>query len=159
MTADVYSGYYMTEPEEIRVRKRNYTSGSFKGTTQYSLTIKGKGALVRKELETRVSSEFFDLMEKSIGIPFIHKDYYVYNLDNNLKLEVSVVDYGSPSSFVFAEVEFKTEEEAQNFEFPFKDILIKEITHDKGYRMASYWYKRMLAMGLLDKDKKNKNKD
>ena len=51
------------------------------------------------------------------------------------EIEMSKVD----NNWYYAEVEFKTEEDANNFEFPFPSLVLKEVTYDTAFKMKNYW--------------------
>ena len=48
------------------------------------------------------------------------------------------VDFGA---FIYAEVEFNSIEEANNFVWPWPEILISEETKNPEYKMKNYWIK------------------
>lgn len=49
---------------------------------------------------------------------FFYKFPTIYALDSDLALEVSIIDAGTETGFMNAEIEFKTEDEAKKFTLP-----------------------------------------
>jgi CYTH domain-containing protein len=134
--AAVTQGYLSIDPE-VRVRSHRILNGGGSGLAPYTLSIKGNGTLTRKEIETVISEEVFEAVTEFIGHPLIHKTYYQYMHEGRV-VEVSEVDVGLPHAFVYAEVEFKTEEEATAYEWPFGG-LIRDVTYDPLFKMKNYW--------------------
>ncbi len=129
--SEMCQGYLCTEPT-VRIRSRKNASG-----TSYELCFKGKGTLVRQEIELPITEEVFCELEELVGKPLIRKVYRAYRLPGGEKLECSLVDQGSPWEFRYAEVEFATVEEAQRFQPP--DFLGEDITEKPGSSMSAYW--------------------
>ncbi len=129
--SQVEQGYICTEPV-VRIR-RSVTSGG----ESYVLCFKGKGTLVREEIETDISRETFEKLAAFIGVPLVTKDFKVYALADGHSLEVSCVDKGLPTQFFYAEVEFDTVEDAHAFVPP--AYLGAEKTEDSGFSMSRYW--------------------
>lgn len=128
----VYQAYLSLEPE---VRIRRYVKEGL--DTGHVLTIKSGSGLVRREVEFAISQEQFDSLAEMIPVPFVSKDFRVYQLPNGLELECSLVDKGMHSEFMYAEVEFPSVEAAGQFDpLPF---FKQEITDDPAYRMKNYW--------------------
>ena len=132
--ATVWQGYLCVEPV-VRIRKKEA-----KDTTDYVLCFKGKGTLCRKEIELDISQEDFEELEELLKAPMIRKDYKVYALDGGYRLECSLVDRGSPTEFMFAEVEFASLEEAMAFAPP--EFLSNEVTENPYYTMGQYWQRK-----------------
>ena len=61
---------------------------------------------------------------------------------SDIEIEITKVDPGSSNEFIYAEVEFDSEKDAQEFSFPLNSI---EITYDPKYKMKSYWNKTRKA--------------
>ncbi len=103
------------KPAEVRIRQ--------KGSNFY-FTVKSEGGLNRKEFEIDIDKNKFerlwDYVEKGV-----EKVRYVINNGNN-NIEV---DYYLDRSLVVAEIEFDSEEEAEQF-----PPLGKDITLDKRYK-------------------------
>ncbi len=120
----------------VRIRAEERADGC-----RYILCIKGKGTLVREEIETPISEEVFERIAALLGAPLIEKDYRAYRLPDGHKLEVSLVDGGQPGAFFYAEVEFESEQEARAFDPP--DFLGRELTELPGSSMSDYWNGRL----------------
>ena len=99
----------------------------------FRLTIKGEGTLTREEIQEEVSEDFFNEVKKFVGKSPIKKDYYFFNR-GGYPLEVSIVDDGA---FIYAEIEFETEEQARNYQLPIGDAV--EVTDNPEYKMKNYW--------------------
>ena len=135
--ASVYQGYISINPE-IRIRSYEVLVGENKGKKNYKLTIKSDGDLSRKEIETFLDEEFFNKAAEFIGLPLIHKSYYIFEHDGHM-LECSVVDTGRPTTFTYGEVEFATEEDAKAFTWPFEGAI--EVTYNPEWKMKNYWHR------------------
>ena len=131
--AVVYQGYLCTHPT-VRIRGTETADG-----VSYVLCFKGKGTIARQEIEMDLTKEQFFQLKDLLPAPMIRKDYKVYALPDGHKLECSLVDQGSPSEFMFAEVEFTSLEEAEAF-VP-DEYLSHEVTSDPSWSMGSYWEK------------------
>lgn len=132
--AEVYQGYLCVNPV-VRIRsKRNLNEEN------YVLCFKGKGTLVRSELEMPLTKEQFEQLRGLLSKPMIHKIYRVYALETGLKLECNVVDPGTPDEFMYAEVEFSSVEQANAFVPP--SYLGKDVTETPGYSMGAYWARK-----------------
>lgn len=128
--------------KEVRVRKKTTANGE----TDYKLAYKIGSGLVREEIETLITEDFWKKCTKHI-IP-IRKKYYTetckcphYKDDDLIQtftVEFSEVDGGE---FYYAEVEFDSIEDANRFNFPYPSLVIREATDDDSVRMANYWIK------------------
>lgn len=128
--------------KEVRVRKKTTADGE----TDYKLAYKIGSGLVRGEIETPITEDFWKECTKNV-IP-IRKKYYTEtckcphykddDLTQTFTVEFSEVDGGE---FYYAEVEFNSVEEANHFQFPYPSLVIKEATNDDSVRMANYWIK------------------
>lgn len=142
---ETYQGYLSTEPE-VRFSRSRVVSETAEGTEteiktgaeteKYKMTVKGSGTLSREEYKTIVPVAFFRDIAAFIGKPFIHKDYYLYHVGGRT-LECSIVDAGSPTEFIYGEVEFENEEEAKAFAWPFEGA--EDVTYKESYKMKEYW--------------------
>lgn len=130
-TAVMHQGYISTNPV-VRIR-----STETQASTTYVLCFKGKGTLVREEIETEIDKALFDRLSAFIGIPLIRKDFRTYALPSGDVLECNLVDAGEDSSFFYAEVEFSSVEKANAFVPP--AFLGEEITESKAFSMSKYW--------------------
>lgn len=134
LVSEVYieQGYVSFDPE-VRIRKAVVRDS---GEEEYYLTIKGDGDLIRREIETEISSLFYEETASFLGAKVVRKDYKKYRL-GEWELEVSRVDAGTEWEFFYGEIEFPTEEDAKAFELP--SYLGKEITYDENYKMKNFW--------------------
>lgn len=121
--------------QEIRIR-RWFDSG--KGYQPDAMTFKSGGTLTRTEIETNVTDKtWYDYLKK-LGYKPIVKDYRIlYN--NGYLIEFNLVDGGTDTAFYYAEVEFDSEEEANNYVWPFPEVFIEDVTDKPEYKMANYW--------------------
>ncbi|MCH3972669.1 MAG: CYTH domain-containing protein [Oscillospiraceae bacterium] len=133
-TAVLRQGYLCTHPT-VRIRSKRCG-----GKDTFRLCIKGKGTLVREEIELDLPREKFEALSCLLEKPLIRKDYTVFALPGGLRLEYSDVDAGLPGAFSYAEVEFTSVEAARAFVPP--DFLDREVTEEPGWTMAAYWEKR-----------------
>lgn len=136
-SAYVEQGYVCAEPE-VRIR---HGIDEMTGKENYTLTIKGEGTLSRPEMETDVEKSFYEEVVSFIHKPMITKKYRCYLLDG-YRLEVSLVDEGMEHEFCYAEIEFPSEEEANEFVKP--SFLGEEVTEDEDGKMITYWVKTRL---------------
>jgi CYTH domain-containing protein len=130
-------GYLSINPE-VRLRKSCYADGAIKR----KLSVKSEGDLSREEVEWYISESTYDELYDMIDHKLITKEYKKYLLPDGHYLEVSLVDGETDHAFMYAEIEFSSEEEANNFVLP--SCLGKEITYDKSYKMKNYWLKTRL---------------
>ena len=128
-------GYLVTEPV-VRIRSEERADGC-----SYILCIKGKGTLVREEIETPISEEVFARIAGMLPAPLIEKEYRAYRLADGHRLEVSLVDKDQPGGFFYAEVEVAAEQEARAVVPP--EFLGKELTELPGSSMSDYWNRRL----------------
>ena len=131
-TQRVFQAYLSLEPE-VRLRHAEQDGQ----VTARSLTIKSGGGLVRREVRIDLSKEQFDALAELIPQPFISKDYRVYRLPGGLELECSLVDEGTDTAFLYAEIEFPSVEAAKAF--PPLPLFKQEVTENPAYRMNRYW--------------------
>lgn len=136
---NVQQSYLSTGTPEVRFTCKQPLSspldpGPVERTTP-KLTIKGPGTLSRQEFEVIIGLDQYRTLCEMVDEQPIHKTYYVFPLDGDLRLEVSIVD----QSWIYAEVEFSSEEEARSFEFPFSECEPREVTEDPSYKMKNYW--------------------
>ena len=118
-----YSWYVSVSPV-VRLRES-------KG--RYILTLKGEGHLSREEIEGEISDVFAKEIIRFTGKEPIVKTMKIYDLSDGLKLECSAVD----DKFMYAEIEFESEEAANAFVPP--SFLGKEVTYDPQMKMNNYW--------------------
>lgn len=119
--------FYLSTSPEVRLRHNPASNEPFR------ITVKGEGTLSREEIETKISENFYNQIKEFVGKPPIKKDYSIFNC-GGYPLAVSVVDNGE---FIYAEVEFESEEQALNFQLPIDDAV--EVTDNSEYKMKNYW--------------------
>lgn len=134
---DIWQGYVSIEPEVRMHRAKDRNSGK----EDYRLTLKGDGVLSRTEIKTDVDEAFYKEALSLMQGEMIYKDYRSYRLGDYV-LEVCLVDKGTPCEFLYGEIEFESEEEANNFVKP--DFLGEEVTCDDAYKMKNYWKRTRL---------------
>jgi len=128
---EVYQAYLSIDPE-VRIR-RNVVEGI---DVSYYIAIKSNGELIRREVEIPISKEYFYALADMVEHPFVKKDFSIYDIDG-LILECSHVDKGTDTEFMYAEVEFQSVEDANNFVPP--SICKMDVTNDPSYKMKNYW--------------------
>ena len=119
--------FYVSTSPEVRLRHNPASNEPFR------ITIKGEGTLAREEIETKISENFYNQVKEFVNKPPIKKDYSIFNC-GGYPLAVSVVDDGA---FIYAEVEFESEEQARDFQLPIDDAV--EVTENTDYKMKNYW--------------------
>jgi hypothetical protein len=125
--------YVDTEPVEVRLKRTITLFGAHQPL--YAITIKSSNdGLTRSEIETDVPPYFYENTKLFINKAPIMKDYYIFKCNDN-NIEVSVVE----NRFIYAEVEFKTEEEAQAYELPIDEAVEVTYEEDSKWKMANYW--------------------
>lgn len=117
-------GYLSTEPV-VRVRKSN---------EEYILTYKGKGLLIREEYNLPLNQKSYEhLREKTDGI-LIQKKRYKIPYQNKYTIELDLFE-GELEPLQLVEVEFKTEEEANQFVPP--DWFGEDVTFVEKYQNSN----------------------
>ncbi len=102
---------------------------------RYTLTVKGRGLMVREELNLPLTKEAFDRLKAKVEGRVIGKTRYLIPLDqSDLVCELDVFE-GALSPLVLAEVEFASEEEAAAFTPP--EWFGEDVTGDPRYQNAS----------------------
>lgn len=130
--SQVYQAYLSIDPE-VRIW-RNVKNG---GDTEYYITIKSNGGMVRTEVEIPISKDHFYTLADMISQPFITKDHRKYSLPNGLLLECSHVDKGRDTEFMYAEIEFPSVRAAETFK-PLP-CFTEDVTSDPSYKMKNFW--------------------
>lgn len=131
-------GYISTRPS-VRIREEASTT-----ETHYILNFKSHGQLTRKEVEIEISKEKFEELEDLIGLPMIVKIRRTFQLPDGNHLEVNHVDEGLPTEFWYAEIEYKSEEDARSWDpasVGLAGYLRNDVTDEPGQSMAAYWRK------------------
>ena len=122
---------YLCHPPVVRIRRTTE-----QGVDRYILCFKGKGTLVRSEMEMTLTAEQYDTLYQMLAEPTVRKDYRTYVLPDGHILECSHVDSGEPTAFWYAEVEFASESDAVQFIPP--SFLGREVTEDPAFTMSAY---------------------
>lgn len=132
--------YPSTYPE-IRIRRTyNYAEDY----TFYCLCAKSSGGLMRDEFEVEVSEKIWNEAIKTFE-PAI-KDFYEFEHDGHI-IEFSNLDNGN---LLYVEVEFESVEEAEAYEFPYPDWVVKEVTNENNYKMREYWFNTHCLPSLME---------
>lgn len=138
----IVQGYLCVNPV-VRVRQDN---------DQYYLTYKGKGFEIREEYNLPLTAESFaSLIQKSDGNIITKNRYcipYAYTSTSNSKeyvtIELDIFEHPF-NPLVFAEVEFETKKQADEFIPP--TWFSKDVTSDKHYSNSS-----LSKMDLMNPD-------
>ncbi len=110
--------------------------------TKYVLCFKSRGLLSRKEIEIDLAKEDYLKLKDLIGKPLIRKVRNVYRLPDGLHLEVNLVDEDLETEFMYAEVEYASEEQANAWDpgaFALASYLDDDVTLKPGQSMSAYW--------------------
>ena len=129
---------YITVRPTVRIREESVTGGN----TEYIVCFKSSGTLSRKEIEISVSEEKFRELEDLIGIPLIPKLRRTYLLPDGLHLEVNLVDEGRSTEFMYAEIEYSTEQQALSWDpasVGLQEYLSDEVTNQPTRTMGAFW--------------------
>lgn len=134
-------GYFAVRPA-VRIRREELAGGP----VHYVLCFKGKGGLVREEIELPVSETDYARLISLLSGPMIQKEQRRYPLPGGLMLEVNSVDPALDSGFFYAEVEFPDEAAAKAWAPPgtWAAYLSHETTGQPGESMAAYWERTRL---------------
>ncbi len=117
----VKQGYISTDPV-IRVRKMD---------DLYTLTVKSKGHLVRREFELDLTPEQYDDLWQKVNNVHVSKTRYFIPLDSKHVAELDIY-YEELDGLVTVEVEFDSTREAEKFIAP--EWFGKDVTHDSRYK-------------------------
>lgn len=147
----VQQGYiYVNEEIEVRMTARfdfeDYC-GMFSMPNKLKLTIKEGSGLIRAEHEIVLSPEQFTKMRRGIKGDPILKEFRIYEQPQGQfqagcsTIEISHVDPGKPTSFMYSEVEFASKVAADYFDPPaaLQGIIDQEVTGDDFWNMKNYW--------------------
>lgn len=119
--------YYIALIPEVRFRK------IIAEETEYFLTVKGEGTLVRSEVESPINETLFEKMKECIIGHLISKKRYVVKLNDCLNCELDIYE-GRLEGLVTVEIEFKNEKMAKKIGKSLPKWFGKEITGDKKYK-------------------------
>jgi CYTH domain-containing protein len=127
----IVQGYVFSSKNEcLRIRQtQSVASKEYK----YYLTVKSGSGIVRNETETEISAEMFDKLYPLTEGKRVRKNRNKVILDNGLIAEVDL--FTGLNQLVLVEVEFTSEEEANNFIAP--DWFGEDVTHDSKYINAN----------------------
>lgn len=117
------------------------------GKANYVLCIKSAGYLAREEIEIGITEEHFSRLSGQLEGNLIRKVRRVYSLPDGLGLEVNMVDEGLPTEFMYAEVEFGSEEQARSWDpaaCGLGEYLADDVTEKPGQSMSAYWTRTRL---------------
>lgn len=140
---------YVTVYPTVRIREETEKGGS----TEYILCFKSppsRGGLSRKEIEFPITPEQFAQLEDLIGFPLIPKLRRSYRLADGLLLEVNLVDQGMETEFMYAEIEYETEEQARSWDpadSALSEYLNDEVTGQPRQTMGAYWQTTRVRAG------------
>jgi CYTH domain-containing protein len=140
---------YVTVYPTVRIREEAEKGGS----TEYILCFKSppsRGGLSRKEIEFPITPEQFAQLEDLIGFPLIPKLRRSYRLADGLVLEVNLVDQGMETEFMYAEIEYETEEQARSWnpaDSALSEYLNDEVTGQPRQTMGAYWQTTRVRAG------------
>lgn len=140
---------YVTVYPTVRIREEAEKDGS----TEYILCFKSppsRGGLSRKEIEFPITPEQFAQLEDLIGFPLIPKLRRSYRLADGLLLEVNLVDQGMETEFMYAEIEYETEEQARSWDpadSALSEYLNDEVTGQPRQTMGAYWQTTRVRAG------------
>lgn len=131
---DVWQSYlYVNDEVEIRIsRKCKHPDTDI---YHHKQVIKLGNGLVRPEFSLDLSERDYKQYAENIKQRPITKLYHIYDF-LGYNLEVSLVD----EKWMYAEIEFPNEEEANNFIIPYPDW--NEVTGIPEYQMKNYWLQR-----------------
>ncbi len=128
---------YLSFAPAVRIRKTEKQN-----TTDYWLTVKGGEGLCRTEVELPLEASQYRALKALLTVPVAQKRLRRYRLPGGEELECSVVDENEPTAFFYAEVEFASLKEAEQFLAP--SFLGRELTHEAGQSMAAYCRRKAL---------------
>lgn len=123
----IKQGYLCSSPV-IRIRQSN---------ERYILTYKNRKGLSQEhalqcqEVEVDLTKEAFEHLIPKVDHNLIEKTRYLIPMENDLTIELDVFE-GKLSGLYFAEVEFKSEEDAKNFKKP--DWFGADVSADRRFR-------------------------
>ena len=110
------------------MRVRDYNNGeSFEFTMKNNMTIDG---MIRDEINIDITKEQYDnLVIKQEGNTIDKTRYQLYDDGQIIALDIF---HGDLDGLAYMEIEFKTEEESNNYREP--DWVIKDVTSDINYK-------------------------
>jgi len=128
----VYQNYLSsTNKEELRIRLVIEN-----GEKEYKVTFKRGGGMVREELGFLVAEETYQDLSNKIQFRPIEKDRKFYMLNPRKQVMVDTFEFAD-GTMKMAEVEFESEEEANDFVVP--EWFGEEVTGDEQYKNKNLW--------------------
>jgi len=121
---------YIYSDSLTAIRKRKIEKNS---QVKYIYTVKtGHKGLSTNEFEEEISEELYNSLELNPNRIRIIKDRYVIPYTGDLKIELDIF-HGEYEGVVFAEIEFKSEEQAKSTPIPywFYKEITDEVSNDK----------------------------
>ena len=120
---EIEQGYLSTSPV-VRIRRKN---------DDYILTYKGSGLMAREEIEAALTKEAYEhLLKKIDGYPITKRRYLIPLDPYTIELDVFA---GHMDGLIMAEVEFPSEEAANNFTPP--EWFGDDVTSDRRYHNSN----------------------
>ena len=116
----IEQGYLCTNPV-VRIRKDN---------DRYELTYKSRGMMIREEHNLPLTAEGYEHLKTKIDGICIEKTRYMIPLSDSLTIELDIFD-GELAPLILAEVEFPSEDEANNFTPP--EWFTEDVTYSGKY--------------------------
>ncbi len=120
----IAQGYLSTNPV-VRIRRSN---------DEYILTYKGKGLMVREEYNLPLTQEAFEHMIPKCDGRFIEKTRYLIPYMEKYTIELDIF-HNDLSPLILAEVEFDSEEDANNFTPP--EWFAEDVTYSSKYHNSN----------------------
>ena len=120
---DISQGYLCAVPV-IRIRKSIKKSGE----SHYMLSYKGRGLLEREEYNLPLTAEAYESLKGKIEGRLIEKRRYILPF-GKYKIELDIFK-GKLEGLIYAEVEFPSKEEAENFSA--QEWFNRELTEEPG---------------------------
>lgn len=127
--------FYVSLEPEVRLRRKK-ANGDYPVDIPYRMAIKGNGSLSRIEIQTPVEEDFYNQALDFVNEEPIQKHTLIYHVDGH---EIGIAVVLNVEPFTYAEVEFESEEEANGYQFPWPDIVIREVTDEPEWKMKNYW--------------------
>lgn len=133
----IEQSYVCWDDVEVRLRKKEPVKD---GSKKYSLSAKDDGDIKRSEVTIYlVEKDYLALMGVVKGEP-ITKLYRRYLMGGGKILEISVVDKGKNTEFMYGEIEFENVDEAEGFDLKILgDLVEKDVTFEDEWKMKNYW--------------------
>lgn len=145
--------YPVASPVRIHIREEVVKTGS---PAKYYLSITNcnECGLVRTGAEFRISEEEYSFLLDTVNKDPISMRCISITAEGAPQLDIVTVDPDTDTSFTFAEVMFKTEEEAEAFtNWPFPNMHVADMTGCESWQLigksmpiAEYWMRNRLGI-------------